>query len=80
MADRDRGIGACCALHQQQGHGLADDVAPATDNHVGTLRVMAVPKQQLLDPSRGPGHEISPSLDQLAHVEWVQAVNVFPWV
>ena len=76
MAHGDRGVGALGSLHQQKRHRFAHDVAASADDHICAGWVVAVPHQNLLDSKGCAGHEIGPPLDQFAHVDRVQPVNI----
>ena len=63
-------------LHQQQGDGLADNLAPATHDDMLARWVVPGTQQHLLDARRSRRHESGPSLHQQANVGGVQAVDV----
>ena len=76
MADGDGSVAAGCALHQEGGQGLADDVAAPDDNHVLPGRVVAGAQQNLLNSRRRTGQIARFALEHPALVDGVQAVHV----
>ena len=73
VADGDRGV----LVQQQQGHGLADDVAAA--HHHGALAGDGNPValQQFEDARRRAGARSRQSGHEVAHVAGMEAVDIF---
>ncbi len=72
MADRHGGV----PVQQQQGHRLADDVAPPDDDRPRARDRDLRSLQQLDDSRRRAGDQRRPILDQTSNVDRVKAVHV----
>src|SRR6266851_1975294 len=72
MADRDGGVG----VHQEQGHGFADDVAAAKDHGVGAFDLDFVAAQNLHAAGGSAGDQAGAPADQAAEVDGMKTVHV----
>src|ERR1700735_1180402 len=73
MADGDGGV----RVHQEEGHGLADDIAAAADGGVRAFDLNFAAAQDFHHAERGAGDEIGTTGDEAADVEGMEAVDVF---
>src|ERR1700723_2340844 len=73
MADGDGGV----RVHQEEGHGLADDIAAAEDGGVRAFDLNFAAAQDFHHAERGAGDEIGTTGDEAADVEGMEAVDVF---
>src|SRR5712664_699391 len=72
MADGDSGVG----VHQEQGHGFADDVAAAEDDGVGAFDLDVVAAQNFHAAGGSAGDQAGASADQATEVDGMKTVHV----
>ena len=72
VANGDGGVG----VHQQQRHGLADDVAAADDHGVCAFDGNCAAAQNFHHAKRSARDEAGATLDELADVDGMKAVDV----
>jgi len=73
MADRDGGVG----VHEEKGHGFADDVAAAEDDGVGAFDLDIVAAQNFHAAGGSAGDQAGTSADEAAEVDGMETVHVF---
>src|SRR6266481_9049557 len=73
MADSDGGV----CVHQEKGHGLADDIAAAEDSGVRAFERNFATAQNFHDAEWRAGDEIGAPGDEAADVEGMKAVDIF---
>src|SRR5712692_377449 len=73
MADGDGGVG----VHEQKGHGFADDVAAAEDDGVGAFDGDAVTAKNLHASRGSAGDESGAAADETTEIYRMKTVNVF---
>ena len=64
-------------MHQEEGHGLANDVAAAEDGGVRAFDCNFAAAQNFHDAEWRAGDEIGTTGDEAADVERMEAVDVF---
>src|ERR1700716_3660056 len=73
MANRDGGVG----VHEEESHGLADDVAAAGEDGVGGFDLDFVAAQNFHAAGGSAGDQAGASADEAAEVDGMKAVHVF---
>jgi len=73
MADGDGGVG----VHEEKGHGLANDVAASEDDGVGAFERDSVAAQNFHAAGGSAGDQAGTSADEAAEVDGMEAVHVF---
>src|SRR3981189_121716 len=73
MANRDGGVG----VHEEESHGLADDVAAAEDDGVGAFDLDFVAAQNFHAAGGSAGDQAGASADEAAEIDGMKTVHVF---
>jgi len=73
MADGDGGVG----VHQEKGHGFADDVTTAEDDGVGPFDLDFVAAQDFHAAGGGAGDQAGTSADEATEIDGMETVHVF---
>src|SRR5216683_3216697 len=73
MADRDGGVG----VHEEKGHGFADDVAAAEDHGIGAFDLDFVALQNFHAAGGSAGDQAGASADEAAEIDGMETVHVF---
>src|SRR6266851_5722224 len=73
MADGDGGVG----VHEEKGHGFADDVAAAEDNGVGAFDLDFVALQNFHAAGGSAGDQAGAPADEAAEIDGMETVHVF---
>src|SRR5712692_7096260 len=73
MADRDGGVG----VHEEKGHGFADDVAAAEDHGIGAFDLDFVAAKNFHAPCGSASDKARTSADEAAEIDRMEAVHVF---
>src|ERR1700731_1519675 len=73
MANRDGGVG----VHEEEGHGLADDVAAAEHHGIGAFDFDFVTAKNFHAAGRSAGDQAGASADEAAEIDGMKTVHVF---
>ncbi len=77
MANSDGGVCPRCFLKKYISQRLADQIAPAHNNHMSALYFYARTDKQFLNAMRGAGQETGFTKAHSAYVYRVKAVYIF---
>ena len=77
VAYGDGGVGVRLLLEQHGGHGLADDIAAADDDHMRALGLHAAAREHLNTAVRGTGQEALLTDQHFADIDGMETIDIF---